>query len=119
MPVDEAVGRDDPPRRKGIAAIKVGDGAAGLGNEQYAGGDIVEIEIEFPEPIEFAGRHIGEIERRRTAAADIANGGQQFNQSVAEALQPAIVANDAPLLRMICNPVKEGTNVCAQYFGVC
>jgi len=56
----------------GVSAGNVADIAAGLADQQYAGGDVPLLKPEFPKTIEATGRHIGEVERGRSEASHAA-----------------------------------------------
>ena len=52
-----------------VAAVEIGDEAAGLAHQEEAGGDVPRREVALPIGVEAAGRDPGEIERRRAEAA--------------------------------------------------
>ena len=58
-----------PLGEHGVAAVEVGDEAAGLAHQQDAGRDVPRREVALPIAVEPAGRDQGEIERRRAEAA--------------------------------------------------
>ena len=51
-----------------LAAREVGEHAAGLGDQQRAGGDVPRRKVQLEEAVEDAGGGVGEIERRRSRA---------------------------------------------------
>src|ERR671911_623434 len=55
------------------AAIDVDHAAAGLADDEYAGGEIPGFEAAFPEGIEAAGGHIGKVETGGAGAAQAAD----------------------------------------------
>src|SRR4051794_27323410 len=71
--VDGRIARDnsgvlDPD----VPTRKVGHNAAGFTDEQVAGSYVPGGEMLFPEPVEAAGSHVGQIERRRARSPDTA-----------------------------------------------
>src|SRR6266567_3613466 len=52
------------------APVEIGDEAAGLADDEDAGGDVPGVEAVLPETVEAARGHPGEVERGRAAAAD-------------------------------------------------
>src|SRR6185312_901727 len=65
-----AAGHDVAAGEKVLAAVEVSDDAAGLAQQQDAGADIPRREAELEEAVIHPGRRVGEVERRRAAAAD-------------------------------------------------
>lgn len=69
--VDEAVGGEDDGAAELVRISgEVGDFAAGLFDEQDAGGGVPGLQAKFPEAVEAAGGDAGEIERGGAIAAD-------------------------------------------------
>src|ERR1051325_3176581 len=69
--VDQAVGGERLLAVDGeFAAGKIRDDAAGLGDDERAGGDVPRLELQFPEAVEASRGDIAEIERGGTGAAD-------------------------------------------------
>ena len=68
------VGRQDGPRLQRIlAAIRVGDHAAGLGDHQKARGDVPLAQAALPVAVEAAGGDIGQVQGRRAEPANARN----------------------------------------------
>src|SRR5581483_11042872 len=69
--VDDAVGGQGLAGAAVVegAAVHVGDGAAGFGDEEGAGGDVPGIEVEFPEAVEAPGGGVGQVEGSGAGAA--------------------------------------------------
>ena len=69
--VDEAVGGEDLAAVEGeLAAVEVGDAAAGFLEQQIAGGGVPGIEAELPVAVEAAAGDVGQVERRRAGATN-------------------------------------------------
>ena len=63
-------GHDVAALEKAALAGEVAHQAARLQDQQGPGGHVPRLETEFPETVEAAARHVGQIERRRARAAD-------------------------------------------------
>ena len=69
--VDEAVGGEDLAAVEGeLAAVEVGDAAAGFLDEEIAGGGVPGIELELPVAVEASAGDVGEIKAGRTGATN-------------------------------------------------
>jgi hypothetical protein len=79
--MDGTIGGDDAARRVILISPQIGYRSPRLGDQQSAGGNIVEIEIVFPITVIFAGGHIGEIDGGGTASSDITDFRQKFGKN--------------------------------------
>ena len=61
-----------PVSMKSLAADQIADETAGLQDQQRAGRDVPRFQSQFPESVGATSRHVSEVERRRSGAADAA-----------------------------------------------
>ncbi len=71
--MEGAVGGEDLGGPLGEGVVEIGDAAAGFGEDEGAGCDVVEIEVEFPEAIEATGGGVAEVQRGGAHATDALN----------------------------------------------
>ena len=79
--MDVTVGGEDLVRQVFGVAGEVGDGAAGFLHDEHPGGDVVDVQVQFPAAVGAAAGDIAQVHRRRAEDAQAAQPGRDaFDQ---------------------------------------